>query len=177
MGRRGNKRRIPLDILLPTLAALLSISAFVIGDLAIEADRTSNPESYYTPPPEPEYVYMEEEAVSIDGWTEEGASTDMDFGRLPVNVTGFRVELTWQDDIGSNDVLAVALIFNDSELDSAEGGSGSLSLEIPEGNYNGTYGIKVTAVNCPGVVGISPIDRDTGNSWNLNVFLTVRHEV
>lgn len=172
----GKGRKIPLDILVSSLTALLALAALVVADLAIETDATDNPDVYF-PPTEPVFEYIEEETASVDGWTDEGSSNDIDLGRLPLNVTAMRAELTWQDDYGNNDVLKVAVLLNGSEYDSVEDTSGSIELEVAGADFNGTYGVKVSAVSCPGVVDIVPVDRDTGNDWSLKVYITIRREV
>lgn len=175
--RSRGKRRLPMDIILPCFSAIFLITAIVIADVAIDADITENADKYFPPPPEPKYEYVEVETFGLDGFTQEGASTDIDLGELLENATKIRAELTWQDDIGSNDVLRLALKNNGSEMASSEDASGSIGLETDDGSYNGTHSVVVTAVDCPGVVDIIPVDRDDGNSWSLKVFTTVRMEV
>jgi hypothetical protein len=175
--RMGGKRRLPMDIILPCFSAIFLIIAIVITDVAIDIDLTENADKYYPPPPEPQYEYVEIETFGLDGFTQEGTSTDLDLGEILENATKFRAVLVWNDDVGSNDVFNVAIRNNGTELASSQDSSGSIDLETEDGFYNGTYSVVVTAVDCPGVVDIIPVDRDDGNSWSLKVFTTVRMEV
>ena len=100
-------------------------------------------------------------------------------------MTAITAALTWTDDVGSNDVLRLSVVHNDTEVATEEGSTGSLTAEAnaedggvdADGLLTGTFGVRVTAVDCPGRVGISPIDLDDGNQWLVVVTVTIREEV
>lgn len=177
--RRG--RRYPLDILMPSGMALLFIAVILIGDLAIDADIRSNEDSFDPAPVGPEYTHIEQEVIVLDGWTDEGGTSDLDLGDLPANVTAVTAVLTWTDDVGSNDVLRLSVVHNDTEVATEEGATGGLTAETTaEGadeTLTGAFGVRIVAVSCPGRVGISPIDLDDGNRWQVRVSVTIREEV
>jgi len=116
---------------------------------------------------------VKDKVVQQDGSTSEGGTTDVDFELGFERNTGMTVTLTWTDDIGNNDELGITLQKDGKEVDSTSGTSGSIELQIvsPE---SGNYTVQVSAIDCPGVVGPLPFDRDTGNTWSLEV--TVEHE-
>lgn len=176
MGKVTNpgKGKLPMDMLITTIVALVALLSLAVGDLVIEAD-VDNYAEEVLPPTEPEYDYIEQEIADIDGYTDEGSTSSLDLGRLLVNTTEIRVELTWQDDLGSNDRLKLALVLNSTEVGFHSDTSGDISISVSDGDLNGTYGIRVTAEDCPGQYPV-PIDRDVGNAWNLKVFVTVRYE-
>lgn len=115
---------------------------------------------------------QEVELVSDQGHTAEGTSSDETFtvedkGTLEIHVT-----LEWTDDIGSNDEFSLTLKNASGELGAESGNSGSLSVNYivePGTGPVGDYTVTIEAVDCPGLVGPSPIDRDTGNDWTLTV--------
>lgn len=167
------KGGIPLDMLVTSLVAVLALLTLAAGDLVIEAD-VGNYAEDVLPPSEPEYDHIEHEIADVDGYIDEGSTTSMDLGRLPANTTEVRIELTWQDDLGNNDRLELSLALNGTEADSQDGDAGDISISVSDGDLNGTYGVRITALDCPGQYP-TPIDRDMGNSWNLKVFVTVRY--
>jgi hypothetical protein len=175
--RRSRKKGLTLDFVLPTAVALLAMACIVGVDWALAVEYSERvEEGWYDDPTPPVKTLVEVQTLGIDGWTDEGATSDQDLGALPVNSTKIRAELTWQDDHGSNDVLRLTIINNDTEAISTEGSGGSLELEYSEGEeviMEGGYGVQVTAVSCPGRVGVGPVDLDTGNDWTLRVHVTV----
>jgi len=175
--RSGKLFGLPTDLVLTSLVGLLALGLVAGGNVYIQAEWENNP-AWNTPPSSPEetFTYDEQELMSIEGWTDEGATSDQALGLLPVNVTGVRAVLTWTDDIGSNDVLMLAISLNGTELASTEGSSGSLELEAGENEtMDGELGAQVTAASCPGRIGASPIDLDDGNGWSLMVYVTIRY--
>lgn len=175
---------LPIDLVLSSVIGLLALAFVAGGNIYIEAEKADNP-SWNAPvtPPEANFKYEEKELLSIEGWTDEGTTSDQGLGTLPENVTTVRAVLTWTDDIGSNDVLGLAITLNGTELGSAEGSNGNFELEL-SGNdtetgdevVSGELGAGVTAVRCPGRVGPLPRDLDDGNGWALKVYVTVRTE-
>lgn len=168
---------------------LRAVSAFIVVVFVIvvvmEGTHTSVPESYgqtpttpsNNPPPEP--VLVTETVVSKTGYTSEGQSSEEKFGLPDVVITKVHVELTWADDIGNNDQFSVTLLNEGTEVGTAEGSTGSLSFDVnPADNetFSGNFTITVQAINCPGLVGPLPIDRDSGNSWDLEVAATYIEE-
>jgi len=104
-------------------------------------------------------VRKEIELESMNGQTSEGGSTDVDIVVEHEGVIGLIVQLEWTD-----------------ELDSSQGTSGQLLLDLSSdvvGELMGDYTITVSAIDCPGMVGPIPVDRDTGNSWSLTVTMVV----
>jgi hypothetical protein len=106
--------------------------------------------------------------LPFSGNTAEGKSTGVDGGRLPAVACAINATLQWTDDYGSNDDFRLELLVNGTVEGMQEGTTGQLVVSIA-GAFNGTLSARVTAVSCPGVVGISPIDRDSGNSWQLDI--------
>ena len=126
-------------------------------------------------------VKKEVQLLSEDGSTSEGATTEKTFDIEDPNTISIAVTLEWTDDIGSNDVLGLALSNESGELATDQGTSGSLavSIDAPEGSETGEgalvggYTVSISAIDCPGMIGPLPVDRDTGNSWTLTVIVTV----
>jgi hypothetical protein len=174
--RKSREKGLTLDFILPTAVALLAIASIVGVDWALAVEHSERvEEGWFDDPNPPVKTPVEEQTLALDGWTDEGATTDQDLGPLPVNATIIRAELSWQDDYGSNDVLRLAIMLNDTEVVSTEGAGGSLEVEYSEGEevfLTGQYGVQVTAVSCPGRVGVGPVDLDTGNDWSLRVYVT-----
>ena len=54
-------------------------------------------------------------------------------------------------------------------VDESESGTITVELKDAGGGLGGNYSIIIEAVDCPGAVAGSPIDRDSGNSWTLTV--------
>jgi len=117
------------------------------------------------------------ELVSKPGHTAEGASSDEPFTIEDKGTIKIQVTLEWTDDIGSNDEFSLTLKNATGEMGSESGNSGSLSVNYdvePGTDPMGDYTVSIEAVDCPGLVGASPIDRDTGNDWTLTVTIMVQ---
>ena len=174
--RKSRKKGLTLDFILPTVVALLTMASIVGVDWALAVEHSERVEAgWFEDPNPPVKTLVEEQTFSVDGWTDEGTTSDQDLGPLPVNSTMIRAELSWQDDYGSNDILRLAIMLNDTEVVSTEGTGGALEVEYSEGEeviLTGQYGVQVTAVSCPGRVGVGPVDLDTGNDWSLGVYVT-----
>lgn len=118
----------------------------------------------------------EVEALSEGGYSAEGSATDAMFTVTEGNVIGVKVLLEWTDDIGSNDLLGLTLSNETKTLGSLEGTSGSLELSYTavEGEHLiGDHRVSVEAIDCPGMVGPLPVDRDGGNQWTLTVTIII----
>jgi hypothetical protein len=109
---------------------------------------------------------VEEPLVDQNGNTNEGQSTNVDTEVPWADLTWVNVTLTWTDDIGSNDEFEVKVTVDGSELGKASGVTGAITVDL-KGPPNGNYTVVITCVDAPGLVGPFPIDRDSGNSWNL----------
>jgi hypothetical protein len=168
---------LPLDMLLPTLIGLMAIFSIIGADIAIEAKVLADTDVDDDEPdvPVPRQT-VEIETTSVNGWTEEGFTTDIQLGELPGKTTMIRAELRWQDDYGDNDVFGLAIMHNDTEVISVDDGSGEIVLETEEGLYIGSHGVRITAVRCPGMVDRPLSDMDDGNDWSLKVVATAEIE-
>ena len=51
-----------------------------------------------------------------------------------------------------------------------------MTLRSEEGLYTGNFTVEITALDCPGLIGPFPVDRDNGNDWDLKVSATVQEE-
>jgi hypothetical protein len=118
-----------------------------------------------TPPPG--FVFKEEDILDETGYTGEGQSSELALDLGP-DVVGLIVELTWVDDIGSNDQFSLTLKCEGSDMGSVSGTQGTLELSTNH-TAKGNYTIIVRAVNCPGMFPRLPFDRDQGNDWAINV--------
>jgi hypothetical protein len=119
---------------------------------------------------------FEVEILSISEFTAEGGSTDVDMDFEQENALEINIVLEWSDDIGSNDEFKLTLSNSSGEVDSDQGSSGSLSIRYSPGSGMSLvdkYTITVEAVDCPGIVGIVPVDRDGGNDWTLTTTAVV----
>jgi hypothetical protein len=169
---------------------LVLVSMFMILTLlfiaAAEDPRADPPDwyeiSYYMPQFEGDdndttpKVRTEIEIESTSGQTAEGSTTAVDIEVDHEGIIGLIVQLEWTDDIGDNDELGLSMSNGTDELDSSQGTSGQLRLELSsdvEGELMGEYTITVSALDCPGMVGPIPVDRDNGNSWSLTVTMVV----
>lgn len=124
-------------------------------------------------------VMVDIDVMARDGFTQEGGSTEEGFRLDYRAVTSVDVEVTWTDDIGSNDLLRLTLRHEGEDVGTDEGTSGSLTVSIGDtvdGALFGNYTVLIEAVDCPGMVGPLPVDRDTGNSWDLRVRATVSED-
>ena len=169
---------------------LVLVSMFMILTLlfiaAAEDPRADPPDwyeiSYYMPQLQEDdngttpKVRTEIELESTNGQTQEGGTTNVDIEVDHEGAIGLIVELVWTDDVGDNDELGISISNGTEELDSSQGTSGQLRLELSsdvEGGLMGDYAITISAIDCPGMVGPIPVDRDDGNSWSLTVTMVV----
>ena len=110
--------------------------------------------------------------LDVMGDTNEGQSTSVDFTIDDGNTTQIMAQLIWTDDIGSNDQFSLGLVYEGDTVDTVSSTTGSLELVYNSVSV-GEYQFVVTAMDCPGEVEISPIDRDSGNEWHLVASATV----
>ena len=119
------------------------------------------------------------DVVSISGHSPEGGTTDETFTLDQALVTKIEIELTWSDDIGDNDELRVTVLHEGEEVGSESSTNGRITITLvdeQDGGLGGNYTVEVTAVDCPGLVGPSPVNRDNGNTWDLVVRATVSQD-
>jgi hypothetical protein len=142
--------------------------------------KTYFPKAYVPPSPSndtpPDGELVTRTVLSSDGHTNEGSTSDVLFIIDQDGVQEIMVTLSWQDDLGEPDTLGLSLSFEGSKLDAQEGSSGPLELKYVTDNATdprGEYTVSVSALDCPGVVSIFPIDRDSGNDWSLTVKMTI----
>lgn len=109
------------------------------------------------------------EVLSGGGLTTEGSSSQESFELMQERVEEINIQLSWTDDIGSNDKFRLSLIRDDEVLRMNEGDTGSITISIsdPLGGLNGSFIVLIEAIDCPGVVNGAPIDRDNGNDWQI----------
>ena len=115
---------------------------------------------------------VEESLLDVTGHTNEGQSTSVDFTIDDGNTTQIMAQLIWSDDIGNNDQFSMGLVYGGDTVDTVSSTTGSLEL-VCNSVSPGDYQFVVTAMDCPGEVEISPIDRDGGNEWHLVASVTV----
>ncbi len=121
----------------------------------------------------PALVPVEESLLSVTGYTAEGRSSTESFTIVDANTTQISAVLTWTDDIGDNDQFSLGLVFEGNNVETVSATTGSLELVYNLG-ATGDYELVVGAVDCPGSgLGISPVDRDGGNDWQLSASVTV----
>ena len=114
----------------------------------------------------PTIQLVNEDLLDQSGHTSEGQSSEIAFNAPWSNITWINLTLSWTDDIGNNDQFELKVLSDGQELDSADGSTGAVILSIqlpPSGNYTAV----ITCVKAPGLVGPSPIDRDSGNDWDI----------
>jgi hypothetical protein len=118
-----------------------------------------------------EPVYVTRDVHSMSGHTDEGSTSQESFTIEHPYVRWVQVELYWSDDYGDNDELSLRLLYAGEEVGSVSGTSGPLAVEVEDenGTLTGEFTVEVTAIDCPGVIPSSPVDRDTGNNWNFVV--------
>jgi hypothetical protein len=117
------------------------------------------------------------ELLSNNGYTQEGTKTDINFKIEQESVLQLNITLAWIDDYGNNDEFSLSLTQENNKIDSVQGITGELKLQYNNGNDTipkGNYTISISAINCPGLIPNSPIDRDQGNSWTVTVTMAVR---
>lgn len=115
---------------------------------------------------------------STSGHTAEGDTHVEDIPVEQMNVTKAVFELTWSDDIGSNDRFSVHVTAPDGQTGAGESDGGSIIIEMalcdvsmvdgPGENGTGEWRVEITAEQCPGVFPRLP-DRDSGNDWSLDM--------
>ena len=116
-------------------------------------------------------VLEEEVLVDEAGYTSEGTTTELRF-EVPWNKTiEISMTLDWSDDYGDNDEFELVLYLDGERVDGSSGTSGQLDLTQPSPSP-GNYSVAISALDCPGRVGPSPIDIDDGNDWTLEVRAT-----
>lgn len=126
-------------------------------------------------------VRTEVQLVQATSYTNEGSTTEKTFEVDDPYAVEMTVTLVWSDDYGSNDELGLTLSNDAGELGSEQGTAGSLTVKYNapgdaksgDGSLVGNYTVSVEAINCPGLIGPLPVDRDNGNSWTLTVTLVV----
>jgi hypothetical protein len=130
--------------------------------------KPSDTETGITPDIEGEdsFTIVEETLLDISDTTQEGSSTNLEMTVLE-NTTSISLSLTWTDDLGSNDELELNVEFEGLTQQTMSSTSGSIVLSLTEPQA-GAYSVTVSALDCPGNVGISPVDRDNGNDWTLS---------
>jgi hypothetical protein len=119
----------------------------------------------------PTVNYTDRTVLTQTGHTNEKQTSNVDF-TINTSARSLKAKLTWTDDIGSNDDFKLALVLDGKELGSAEGKTGSLEADaLPAANMtlSGTFTVEITCVSAPGLVSGSPVDRDGGNDWKLEV--------
>lgn len=112
---------------------------------------------------------------SKGGFTSEGGVTEEVFQVDEDGSLEIEVLLTWTDDIGNNDNFRMSLSNSSGEIGYIEGTAGSLAIDVvaeQAGDLIGEYTVTVEALDCPGLMGPIPIDRDSGNDWTIDVILT-----
>jgi len=115
------------------------------------------------------------EVLSRSGYTNEGQSSEEDFGLGFQLVTMVKVELMWTDDYGSNDDFSIELKREGQSLDKAQGSTGDLTVQVTAktgDNLAGNFTAVITCVSAPGLIGPLPVDRDNGNAWDLKATAT-----
>jgi len=117
-------------------------------------------------------IPMEESLMDVTGHTSEGQSTSEGFTITDVNTTQLSATLIWTDDIGDNDHFSLSLVYEGDSVETVSSTTGSVDLVFNAISV-GEYQFIVTAMDCPGEVGILPVDRDNGNDWHLVASVTV----
>jgi hypothetical protein len=114
--------------------------------------------------------------TSEDGRTVEGGSSEVQLDMGTYVVFEIDVRLAWTDDFGDNDEFGLSLLHDGDVVDETSGSSGTLEISYSTGTEAvppGNYSVEVAALDCPGVVGMFPVDRDDGNDWSLDVDIVV----
>ena len=116
------------------------------------------------------------EVYDSDGYTAEGQTSEDSFTLEYSMIVDIEVRLNWQDDYGDNDEFRITILRDGVEEISGQGTSGYVSVIV---NYDppveeiANYTVVVEALDCPGMVGPSPVDRDNGNDWSFRVLATI----
>ena len=151
---------LPMDLVLTSAIALIIISIIMIGDFGIAAQVKPGAENQHGGTQNnTNWVLTQVDLYSHDGYTSEKSTTDVKAGELPGNTTAIKVELTWTDDYGSNDIFKIELQVDGKSLDAQQGSTGSLSIDTngAQGlNLTGNVTVLVTCVSSPGLLGPNP---------------------
>ena len=157
-------------MLVLSVAVLMVFVLYTVVDypstMAKAPGNTGNPGGTGQNNGQPTIQLVNEDLLDKSGHTAEGQSTEVPFEVPWSSVTWINLTLSWTDDIGSNDQFELKVLADGQEVGSADGTSGNIPLNIkapPTGNYTAV----ITCVNAPGLVGPSPIDRDSGNDWAI----------
>lgn len=174
MVQLGNERFLSTENDLRLTVLYVGVLVLLIfGGEALAGDRatgtahgaTNTP----TKPNTPQYENIT--ILSQSGHTSEGATTEVTFV-VNASAKWITASLQWTDDIGSNDEFGLAIKLDGEELASQKSTSGKVTVTASMEeftNLEGNYTITVAAINCPGMVSASPVDRDSGNDWGLSV--------
>jgi hypothetical protein len=170
----GNERFLSTENDLRLTVIYVGVLVLLIfGGEALAGDRpisaTSGTTNNPAKPSAPQYENIT--ILSQTGHTAEGATSEVTFV-INASAKWITASLEWTDDIGSNDEFGLALILDGEELANQKSTSGKVTATASMEeftNLEGNYTITVKAINCPGMVSASPIDRDSGNDWSLSV--------
>ncbi len=160
---------------LPTDFLALSGGILLLLGPAIAFEYSLQPLEAPPPPgtgPPPALITQNVTVLDNSGSTGEGQSTDLTAELPAAVVVRIAGTLTWTDDIGSNDEFSLTFALDGAELGKDQGTSGSLVVEAkapPGGSISGNLTITVECLRAPGVIQVLPVDRDSGNSWDLKV--------
>lgn len=178
MKGRGVKKPYHQDMFVISTCVLLVFSIYVVIDLpkgppdwfraSNEMYEKDNRDDLESPLEEP--MLEEVTLVTGTGHTGEGTTDDEDFEVQETTGVELRVSFEWTDDIGDNDEFEITLYLEDERVDGTSGRSGSLELTLTSPGP-GNYTLSITAVDCPGMVGPFPVDRDYGNDWSVEIRL------
>lgn len=128
----------------------------------------------------PRFEIQTVEVLNEMGQTTEGGYSETGFTLTQAAIEHVFLKLTWSDDLGNNDVFRITLMFKGQVLKSQEGSSGVIDLDISTLDMDepqGDYAVSIEAVDCPGAVEGVPVDRDSGNDWNLVVSARLSVEI
>jgi hypothetical protein len=176
----GKKRRMYIeDMLVVSMVVLLILGIWASADLPREPPEWFQysyrlPEEFEypeEPPSDTEPEIREESVLADSGYLTEGATTEIVFEITYEKLIELQITLQWTDDIGSNDEFELSIAYEDESPEGNSGTSGSIEITI-RGGSPGNYTATITAVDCPGIVGPFPVDRDNGNDWELEVTAT-----
>jgi hypothetical protein len=116
------------------------------------------------------------EVYDSDGYTAEGQTSEDSFTLEYSMMVDIEVRLNWQDDYGDNDEFKITVLRDGVEEISGQGTSGHVSVIVnyaPPVEELANYTVVIEALDCPGMVGPSPVDRDNGNDWSFTVLATI----
>jgi len=159
------------DMLVLSLAVLMVFVLYIAVDYPstlAHIPGTNGTPGGGVPTGQNEPTIVKENVLDQDSHSNERQSTDVTLVVPWSNVTYLNLSLSWTDDIGSNDQFELKVLSDGNELGSGDSTSGNIILNI-KAPTSGNLTAVVTCVKAPGLVDPSPIDRDTGNDWNLKV--------